>query len=70
MQRASEAETALIFRGGTPCGCFGPFSPMKLRVRCGDVSVRADVPDSATLRQVALALLRVSRCARVGLASA
>jgi hypothetical protein len=33
---------------------------MKLRIRCGDVTVRADVQDSSTLQQVALDLMRVS----------
>jgi hypothetical protein len=34
---------------------------MKLRIRCGDVSVRVDVQDSSALREVALAQLQV-RC--------
>jgi hypothetical protein len=33
---------------------------MKLRIRCGDVTVRGDVQDSSMLHQVALDLLRVS----------
>ena len=34
---------------------------MKLRIRCGDVSVRADVQDSAALHRAALQLLQVNR---------
>lgn len=33
---------------------------MKLRIRYGNVTVRADVQDSSTLHQVALALVQVS----------